>query len=83
MLKASDIRQKEVINITDGRRLGYVYDVEIDFYKGVIDSIIVPGGGKVLGLFGRDDDFVIPWENIKKIGDDIILVEIDALKMRG
>jgi len=77
MMRASDFRQKEVINIADGNRLGFVYDVEIDMEKGVIDAIIVPGPGKFLGVFGRDSEYIIPWENIKKVGDDIILVELN------
>ncbi|NLY42427.1 MAG: YlmC/YmxH family sporulation protein [Clostridiaceae bacterium] len=77
MVRASDFRQKEVINISDGKRLGFVYDVEMDMNKGVIKSIIVPGPGKFLGMFGHDTDYVIPWENIKKVGEDIILVDIN------
>lgn len=77
MLRASDFKQKEVINVSDGARLGYVYDVEINMSKGIIESIIVPGPGKFLGIFGRDTDYVIPWENIKKVGDDIILVDMN------
>lgn len=82
MVRASDFRQKEVINIADGKRLGFVYDVEIDMSKGVIEAIIVPGPGKVLGLFGRDTDYVIPWQNIKKVGDDIILVDMQSEAMK-
>ena len=84
LLRASDFRQKEVINIANGKRLGFVYDVEVDMNKGVIESIIVPGQGKFLGLFGRETDYVIPWTNIKKVGDDIILVEInESVTSRG
>lgn len=78
MVRASDFKQKEVINVSDGKRLGFVYDVEIDMNTGAIKAIVVPGPGKILGLFGRDTDYVIPWENIKKVGDDIILVEIHS-----
>ena len=52
MLRAGDLRQKEVINISDGMRLGFVYDVEINFEKGSIDAIIVPGPSKMMGIFG-------------------------------
>ena len=75
MLKASDFRQKEVVNICDGRRLGFVCDVDINLEKGTLNAIVVPGCGKILGLFGGDDDYVIPWHCIKTIGDDIILVD--------
>lgn len=75
MNKASDFRQKEVINIYDGKRLGFVCDVDIDMDTGKLNSIIIPGGAKFLGLFGTRDDYVIPFSNIKTVGDDIILVD--------
>lgn len=72
-----DLRCKEVINICDGVRLGYVCDVEVDTCSGRLVSIIVPGFARFFGLFGREDDYVVPWECIKKIGDDIILVSYE------
>ena len=73
----SELRTKEVINIEDGERLGFVSDITLDTMSGKICSISVPGAYKLLGLIGREDDKVIPWENIKKIGDDLIIVEGD------
>jgi YlmC/YmxH family sporulation protein len=75
LARALDLRQKQVINITDGKRLGYVYDIEMDLSNGKVDSLIIPGEGKILGVFGKNSDYIIPWENIKKIGRDTILVE--------
>ena len=75
MNKASDFRQKEVINIYDGKRLGFVYDVDIDMDTGKLNSIIIPGGAKFLGIFGTADDYVIPFSSIKTVGEDIILVD--------
>lgn len=74
--KGLDFKHKEVINITDARRLGYVQDVTADLQTGIITSIIVPGSNKMFNLFGGNNEIVIPWEKIKSIGDDIILVEI-------
>ena len=42
---------------------------------GKLNAIIIPGGAKFLGLFGNNDDYVIPWNNIKTVGEDIILVD--------
>jgi len=70
-----DLRQKEVINTNDGTRFGFVSDLEIDIAKGQVLAVIVPGPGRVLGVFGRDQEYRIPWDMINKIGDDIILVE--------
>jgi len=75
MVKISELKQREVININDGRRLGIVYDVEIDMEKGKIDAIVIPGTGRVLGLFSKESDIVVNWENIKKIGADVILID--------
>jgi len=55
---------------------GFVQDVTADLETGVITSIIVPGSNKILSMFNGNNDIVIPWKNIKCIGDDIILVEI-------
>lgn len=82
MNRSSDFRQKEVINMSDGKRLGFVSDVEIDLDTGKIDAIILPGVGKLFGLLGKDNEFAIPWEKIKKIGEDIILVDLDDRYIR-
>lgn len=76
MFKASDFKSKEVVNLSDGERLGFVYDLEIDEESGKIKSIIVPGRGKVK-MFGKANAIYIDWENIKKMGEDIILIELD------
>ena len=75
--KGMDFKHKEVINITDARRLGYVQDVCADLSTGKITAIIVPGGSnKIANFFSSVNDIVIKWEDIKCIGDDLILVEI-------
>jgi YlmC/YmxH family sporulation protein len=71
----SDLKLKEVINIVDGKRLGAITDIEIDVESGKLTAIVVPGNGRFLGLFGRSEDIVIPWDRINKIGFDVILVE--------
>lgn len=76
MISTADLREKEIISLTDGRRLGFVEDIEVNLEKGRIDALIVPGPGKFLGLFGKDNDYVIAWREIKKIGVDVILVEL-------
>lgn len=74
MGRALTFKQKEVININDGKRLGYVQDVEADFESGEITAIVVQGNGKIFSI-GNKNDIVIPWGKIKRIGEDIILVE--------
>jgi len=82
MNRASEFRQKEVINIADGRRLGFVSDVEVNLEDGRIEAIIIPGGGRFFGFIGKDNEYVIPWERVKKVGEDIILVDMDERFIR-
>ena len=74
--KGMDFKHKEVINIKDGRRLGFVQDVCADLETGQITSIVVPGSNKILSMFTNENDIIITWDKIKCIGEDIILVEI-------
>ena len=75
--KGLDFKHKEVINISDAKRLGYVQDVCADLGTGKITSIIVPGStNKFMSLFSSNNDIEIPWEKIRCIGEDLILVEI-------
>ena len=76
--RVADLRCKEVINICTGLRLGCVCDVLFDPECGSIKALVVPGQYKAFGLLGRDDDIVIPWDCIKKVGDDIILIEVSG-----
>ena len=71
----SDLRYKEVIDIHSGNRMGYVCDAEYDDECGQLISVITPGKAKLFGLLGREDDTVLPWSDIVRVGSDIILVE--------
>ena len=78
----SELRYKEVIDIHTGLRLGYVCDLEFDDAEGRLVSLVTPGRAKFFGLLGREDDYVLPWGCIVRIGGDIILVEAKGEFMR-
>ncbi|MBR2483333.1 MAG: YlmC/YmxH family sporulation protein [Oscillospiraceae bacterium] len=73
--RVRDMRLKEVININDGARLGYVSDLEFRLPEGQILGAVVQTPGRFFGLFGRGEEFFIPWDAIRQMGDDIILIE--------
>ncbi len=75
MVRMSELRCREVINVCDGCRLGFVEDLELDCTGGNIVALVVPGRAKLFGLLGREEDIVIPWDKIKLIGDDTVLVD--------
>jgi len=74
VVKISDFQIKDVVNVSDGKRLGNIGDIEINLTTGRIEAVVITGNGRVLGFFGKDEEIVIPWKNIIKIGQDVILV---------
>ena len=79
-MKICELKQKEVINICTCRNLGCPIDAEFDCKSSQLTALILPGPGRFCYLFGRDNEYIIPWECISQIGDDIILVKIDEEK---
>ncbi len=70
-----DLRCKEVINICDGCRLGYPGDLEVRIPEGQVTALIVYGPPRFFGLFGKGEEYYVPWDSIQRIGDDIILID--------
>lgn len=80
MPRISDLKGREVINIADGRSLGRIMDLEFDTSTGKIHAFMVPG--RRMSWFRSvlpGDDVVIGWDQIQKIGEHVILVNIDGL----
>ena len=74
--KFTELHCKEVICISDGRRLGFISDARIELPEGKVVAIIVPGPCRLFGVWGRRDDYVIPWDCICRMGPNIVLVDI-------
>lgn len=75
--RIDELRNKQVVCVKDGSVLGYVSDIELDTDNGSLVSIIIFGRFRILGFFGKENDIVIPWHDIKVIGGDTILVNTD------
>ena len=69
--RVSELRYKEIINVSDGSRYGWVGDVEVDLESGQVR------------LLGREEDRVFPWEAVRRFGADTILVETPPLSRLG
>ena len=81
-MRMSELKRREVINICDCRRLGFVGDMEFDPCTGQIKAIIVPGPGYICGFLGREKEYVIPFGDICRFGDEIVLVKVDEKRQR-
>ena len=74
--RIADLRNKEVVNVADGNRLGCVEDVLVDTCSGRVLALVVPGPCRLLGLFFPGDDYIIRWESVRRIGEDLILIDV-------
>lgn len=72
------LRDKEVINVKDGGRIGFISDVEVDTKEARLTAVVVYGRLRLFGLLGREADFIIPWGDIVLIGEDTVLVRYEA-----
>ena len=72
--RLTDLRHKEVISVCDGTRIGCVDDVLVDTKSARIASLIIFGRSGLFGLFGKCEDYIIPWEKIELIGEDTIII---------
>ena len=77
-----ELKDKQVICIKDGTNLGCVGDIEVNTADGRLVSIVIFGRNRCFGLLGRDDDCIIPWNEIEVIGEDTILVCCDPPSKR-
>lgn len=74
----TDLTEKQVVNLCDGKILGFIVDFKVDICNGRLTAIILPGEGSIFG-FKKCTDIIIPWEKICKIGKDTIIVDIGML----
>ena len=72
--RIAELRWKEVVDVQNGSRFGYVKDLEVDLESGQVRALVLPGRRRLFGLLGREEDTAIPWGDIEKIGTDVLLV---------
>ena len=73
-ISLAELKEKEIINIFDGKKLGRIIDILFDVENGLVRGIVVPGERKI---FKKSEDIFIPLEKLRKIGDDVILVKLE------
>jgi YlmC/YmxH family sporulation protein len=75
VVRASELRVKDVILLADGRRLGFALDLELDVEEGRVTALVLPGAARLWGILGRPEDRVIPWSSVRRVGVDVVLVD--------
>lgn len=81
LCKVDELKDKQIVNVKNGAVIGNVSDLEINTENGAISALIIYGKNHFLGLFGRDNDIVIPWEDIEIIGAETILVKSEKINI--
>ena len=82
MLKNSELKLKDVIDIKRGKKLGYIDDIDIEVENGLVKAFVVPAHqNRLFNFFLKKNDQIIHWSEIRKIGEDVILVELDEDKV--
>ncbi len=76
MIKISDLRARDVINILDGKKLGNIIDIDLDLENGKVLALVLPGRNRGFSIFSKREDIIVPWEKIIRIGKDVVLVEV-------
>lgn len=79
MIKTSKLKEKEVVNVNNGKKLGGIVDVDVDLGVGKIKGILVPKENTTFSFFSSDDNIYIPWSDIYRIGEDVILVKLNEV----
>ncbi|CCO07606.1 YlmC/YmxH family sporulation protein [Desulfotomaculum varum] len=79
MLKATQLAVKDIVNLSDGAKLGPVKDLHIDPATGRVVALVLQAPRRYFGLVRSGKDMVIPWELVKKFGLDTVLVELEPM----
>ena len=77
--RITDMHNKEVINLCDGTRLGYVDDLEVDTCTAQVTALVISGRNRLFGLLGREPDVVIQWKDIEVVGEETVLVNFQCV----
>nr|WP_318540758.1 YlmC/YmxH family sporulation protein [Terribacillus saccharophilus] len=75
MMTLTELQMKDIVLMENGKKVGNVSDLEINEQNGHISAIIVTLRGKMMGLFGKEEELVVPWNQIITIGTDVILIK--------
>lgn len=78
--RLSELRRKEVISEVDGARVGYIDDVIVDTKSSKVVAFVIFGRFFLFGIFGKTEDYIIPWEKIKLIGEDTVIISCKTPK---
>ena len=75
-MRLSELQNRNLVNVSNGKNIGNIIDVNIDYQSGNIKSFIIESKGSILTFLNKDNDMEVKWNDIQKIGEDVILVNM-------
>ena len=75
-MRLSELQNKNLVNVSNGKNIGNIIDVNIDYQSGNIKSFIIESKGSILTFLNKDNDMEVKWNDIQKIGEDVNLVNM-------
>lgn len=75
-MRLSDLQNKDIVNMIDGRKIGNIIDININL-EGKMESLIVEKSNFLVSMFSTKDEIEVKWDKIEKIGEDVILVKLN------
>ena len=75
-MRLSELQNKNLVNVSNVKNIGNIIDVNIDYQSGNIKSFIIESKGSILTFLNKDNDMEVKWNDIQKIGEDVILVNM-------
>ncbi len=79
-MRISDFQMKDIVSLSNGRKLGNIQDLDVDLHTGQINAIFVTNSPRWRTMFQKEEEIRIPWNKIKRIGADIIFVDESELR---
>ena len=77
--KISDLQERQIVNIADGKCLGNIKDIELNILDGSIQALVLPGVGGFWSLLQNQGELLIPWQKVVRIGVDVVLIDMPEL----
>ena len=77
--KISDLQERQIVNIADGKCLGNIKDIELNMREGTIQALVLPGTGGFRGFLQNQGELLIPWHKVVRIGVDVVLIDMSEL----
>ncbi|GEL75958.1 YlmC/YmxH family sporulation protein [Tenuibacillus multivorans] len=78
----SQLQTKDIINVENGEKIGFINDLEVDVAVGVVLALVITTQSKWFGIFGQEEEMLIRWSHIEKIGEDVILVRVPQMNQQ-